>query len=126
RGGYVMRAWKLGYGMDASDLLPYSGSTITKDFTLSPLPTQSLPDLVIGSTDLTYTVVTSGALRLTAIVYNAGATASNVRVRFYDASLGSGVNQFAAIGDQIIPSLARGALVPMSVSWVPPAGGGPS
>lgn len=126
KGDYVLRVSKIGYSMSTSDLLRFLGSTLTADLSLSggPPAGQTLPDLVIGPTDLTYTPVTSGTLTLTAMVHNSGAaTVSNVRVRFYDASTGSGVNDFVRITpDVVIASLAPGEAKPASVTWTPPSG----
>jgi subtilase family serine protease len=124
-GDFVVRAAKSGYGMATSDLLRYQGSgTLTADLALPVLSIVQLPDLSLRSTDLTYTVLNSGALTLTAMVHNnGGAAAANVRLRFYDASIGSGIGSYTAIEpDVIIPSVAVGAAAPASVTWTPLSG----
>ena len=125
-GSYVVRATKAGYVDGTTDLLRFSGATISASLNLAPLSAvaQHRPDLVIGTNDLTYTVVTSGMLTLTAMVHNAGDTqAGNVHVRFYDASTSSGINSSTAITpDAVIASLAAGEAKPVSVSWTTPNG----
>ena len=121
-GDYVVRAYKEGYAMATSDLVRYSGGA-TMHAALSLLPVSSLPvpDLAVGPTDLTYTVLQSGRLTLTAMIHNGGgAGASNVRVRFYDASTGSGINNYKRITpDAVIESIPAGAAKPASVTWTP-------
>jgi len=121
-GEYVVRAYKDGYAMATSDLVRYSGgATMHAALSLLPLSSLPVPDLAVGPTDLTYTVLQSGRLTLTAMIHNAGgAGASSVRVRFYDASTGSGINNYKLITpDVVIGSIPAGAATPASVTWTP-------
>jgi M6 family metalloprotease-like protein len=124
-GDYVVRAAKTGFAMGTSDLLRYQGGgPIEADVSLPPLSGAPQPDLAVVSSDLTYTVLQSGALTLTAMIHNnGGVAASNVRVRFYDASTGTGVGDYVAITpDVVLSDLAAGEAKPASVTWTPPSG----
>ncbi|MDI6807893.1 MAG: CARDB domain-containing protein [Candidatus Eisenbacteria bacterium] len=121
-GDYVVQASKSGYGAAASDLVHWTGqSSVHADLSLPGLPGPGLPDLALGATDLTYTVLETGTLTLTAMVHNNGGTsASGVRVRFYDASTGSGINEYVKIDpDVVLQSVGPGEVKAASVSWTP-------
>ncbi len=125
-GSYVVRAARSGYADATSDLLKFSGTTISASFNLTPTGggVITLPDLAITTTDVTFTPIADGSLTLTAMVHNrGGAPASDVHVRFYDASTGSGLGDFTVLSPEpVIASLAAGGATPVSVTFTPASG----
>jgi len=120
-GDYVIRARKSGFETATSDLLHYSRTnTVLANLFLWPLASQTAPDLFVLESDITWTVLQSGALTVTAMVHNGGMTAQNVTVRLLDEDMSSGRSVTTQIeSDRIIPSLAAGGAESVSASWVP-------
>ena len=122
-GDYVLCAERTAYNSEVTDLQMYSLEPILLSMELDPLGAATLPDLVLTSQDITYTVLQSGAVEVTAMVENAGLAASDVAVRFLAEHVSEGYGEPVSMGtDQLIASLGQGQAEAATVTWTPLSG----
>jgi subtilase family serine protease len=120
-GDYVIRATKSGFEVTTGDLLHYSGtSPVSADLSLWPLVGRTAPDFFVSESDITWTVLESGALTVTVIVHNSGVAADSVRVRFMEEDLSTGRSVTTQIwSDCMIDSIREGGAEASSVNYSP-------